>query len=83
MNIYIAFHTGLAIGFILGQLSDDIFPKSKPPHSSRNYLFDRNIISFRAGDIISLCPPLSITKDEIDFLIEALTSAIVKVEKEI
>ena len=42
MNIYIAFHTGLAIGFILGQLSDDIFPKPKPPHSSRNYLFDRN-----------------------------------------
>ena len=48
-----------------------------------NYLFERNIISFRAGDIISLCPPLSITKDEIDFLVEALTSAITKVEKEI
>jgi|TARA_B110000263_G_scaffold249644_1_gene267885 adenosylmethionine-8-amino-7-oxononanoate aminotransferase len=48
-----------------------------------NYLFDRNIITFRAGDIISLCPPLSITIDEIDFLVEALTSAITKVEKEI
>ena len=42
MNIYIVFHTGLVIGFILGRLSDDLFPKPKPksPHSSRNYLFD-------------------------------------------
>ena len=31
------------------------------------YLNERNIFTFRAGDIISLCPPLNINKDEIDF----------------
>ena len=47
------------------------------------YLNERNIFTFRAGDIISLCPPLNINKDEIDFLVEGLSSAISKIEKEI
>ncbi|NCG35191.1 MAG: aminotransferase class III-fold pyridoxal phosphate-dependent enzyme [Dehalococcoidales bacterium] len=71
------------------ELVQDKVNKTKIPLSYEiqkkipNYLFDRNIISFRAGDIISLCPPLSITKDEIDFLVEAITSAITRVEKEV
>ena len=47
------------------------------------YLNERNIFTFRAGDIISLCPPLNINKDEIDFLVEGLSSTISKIEKEI
>ena len=39
-------------------------------------LFDRNIVSFRAGDLISLCPPLSINKGEIDFIVAAIDSAL-------
>jgi len=46
------------------------------------YLNDSNIFTFRAGDIISLCPPLNINKDEIDFLVEGLASTIHKLEKE-
>jgi adenosylmethionine-8-amino-7-oxononanoate aminotransferase len=46
-------------------------------------LYDRKIVSFRAGDVISLCPPLSITKDEIDFIINVLDDAIGALEKEL
>ena len=48
-----------------------------------NYLLERDVISFRAGDVISLCPPLSINKDEIDFLVDALENSISKIEEEI
>ena len=47
------------------------------------YLNESNIFTFRAGDIISLCPPLNINKDEIDFLVEGLSSAISRIEKEV
>jgi adenosylmethionine-8-amino-7-oxononanoate aminotransferase len=47
------------------------------------YLNESNIFTFRAGDIISLCPPLNINKDEIDFLVEGLSSAISRIEKEL
>jgi len=30
-----------------------------------------------------LCPPLNINKDEIDFLVEGLSSAISRIEKEL
>ncbi|SVD60998.1 uncharacterized protein METZ01_LOCUS413852, partial [marine metagenome] len=48
-----------------------------------NYLLERDVISFRASDVISLCPPLSINKDEIDFLVDALKNSISKIEQEI
>ena len=71
------------------ELVSDKVNKTKIPISYEiqkkipNYLYDRNIISFRAGDIISLCPPLSINKDEIDFLVEAITNVITKVENDV
>ena len=37
-----------------------------------NNLFSNGIVSFRAGDVISICPPLSINKSEINFLVEGL-----------
>jgi adenosylmethionine-8-amino-7-oxononanoate aminotransferase len=46
-------------------------------------LYDRKIVSFRAGDVISLCPPLSINKDEIDFIVSALDDAIGQLEKDL
>ena len=46
-------------------------------------LFDRNIVSFRAGDIISLCPPLSINKDEIDFIVSAIDGALDELESDL
>lgn len=46
-------------------------------------LYDRKIVSFRAGDVISICPPLIITKDEVDFLVNALDETIGELEKEL
>jgi len=45
-------------------------------------LYEKKIISFRAGDIIAICPPLIITKDEVDFLVDALDETIGEVEAE-
>lgn len=46
-------------------------------------LYDHKLISFRAGDIISICPPLSISKDEVDFLISALDESLAELSKEL
>ena len=46
-------------------------------------LYERNLVSFRAGDIISICPPLSINKSEIDFLVATLDDAIGKLVKDL
>ena len=46
-------------------------------------LIERNIVSFRAGDVISLCPPLSINKDEIDFIVSAIDGALDALESDL
>lgn len=46
-------------------------------------LYDRKLVSFRAGDVISICPPLVINKDEVDFLVDALDDGIGQLEKDI
>ena len=46
-------------------------------------LYERNLVSFRAGDVISICPPLIIDRDEIDFLVDALDGALEQMSKEL
>ena len=46
-------------------------------------LYDRKLVTFRAADLISMCPPLSINKSEVDFMVEALDDAIAKLQKEL
>lgn len=46
-------------------------------------LFDRNMVSFRAGDVIAICPPLSISRDEIDFIVDAIDGALGELEGEL
>ncbi|MDP6667304.1 MAG: aspartate aminotransferase family protein [Dehalococcoidia bacterium] len=46
-------------------------------------LIDRKIVSFRAGDLISICPPLSISADEIDFVVDAIDGALGELESEL
>ena len=46
------------------------------------YLLDNGIISFRAGDVISICPPLSISKSEIDFMVDGIDLSIQKFVEE-
>jgi adenosylmethionine-8-amino-7-oxononanoate aminotransferase len=38
---------------------------------------------WRAGDVISLAPPLCITKDEVDYLVQQVDEVIGEVEKEL
>ncbi len=45
-------------------------------------LYERGLISFRAGNIISICPPLVINKEEIDFMIDSIDDAVKGIEKE-
>ncbi len=44
-------------------------------------IYKNKIVSFRAGDVISICPPLSIDKDEIDFLVSGLDESIKEISK--
>ena len=46
-------------------------------------LLKNGIVSFRAGDIISICPPLSINHSEIDFMVEGIESSIKSILKDI
>ena len=46
-------------------------------------LFDRQLVSFRAGDLITLCPPLSITSEEIDFVVDAIDGALAELESDL
>ena len=46
-------------------------------------LYERNLVSFRAGDLISICPPLSISKDEIDFMVSVIDEALTEIEKDL
>ena len=46
-------------------------------------LFENGIVSFRAGDVISLCPPLVVDKDEIDFIIDALDRSLTTLSRDL
>jgi adenosylmethionine-8-amino-7-oxononanoate aminotransferase len=41
------------------------------------------MVSFRAGDVITMCPPLSIKKDEIDFIVSAIDGALDELENDL
>ena len=43
-----------------------VWPSRLPP-----LLFENGLVTFRAGDVISLCPPLMVDKDEVDFIVDA------------
>ena len=43
----------------------------------------QSIISFRAANIISICPPLVISTDEIDQIVDGLDAAISQLEVEL
>jgi 4-aminobutyrate--pyruvate transaminase len=45
-----------------------------------NFLRDKGLLSYRAGDIISICPPLMINKDEVDFIVEGIKASIEDLE---
>ena len=46
-------------------------------------LFDNGVVSFRAGDVISFCPPLVVDKDEIDYIVDAVDRALATLSVEL
>ena len=46
-------------------------------------LFDKNIVTLRAADVITICPPLSINKSEIDFIVNAIDGALTELEQDL
>ena len=57
------------------------FPKEAALEKKLTPIFSRRRLLGRAGDIISLAPPLSITKDEVDLLVREVDGAIGEVEQ--
>lgn len=46
-------------------------------------IYDHGLVSFRAGDVIAICPPLIITEDEVDYLVNALDESLTVLEREL
>jgi len=46
-------------------------------------LAERGLTSFRVGNLISICPPLCIKKDEVDFMVDGIKAAVDTMEKEL
>ena len=44
------------------------------------FLRDKGLLSYRAGDMISICPPLMINKEEVDFIVEGIKASIEDLE---
>ena len=46
-------------------------------------LFENGVVSFRASDVISLCPPLVVDADEIDYIVDALDRSLTTLSREL
>ncbi len=46
-------------------------------------IYQHGMVTFRAGDVISLCPPLVINRDEIDYLVDVLDDSLTDLEREL
>ena len=44
---------------------------------------DNGLVSFRAGDVISLCPPLVVDKDDIDYIVDGLDHALTTLSRDL
>jgi len=64
-------------------------PKKKFPEEDNLYgimpklLKERGLLSYRAGDQISMCPPLGISKEEVDIIFNGIESTIIDFENKI
>ena len=80
------FHIGMliAVELVADRETKQSFPASAElAKRITPKLYDKKLVSFRAGDVISICPPLMVTRDEIDFLINVLDETIGEDESEL
>ena len=59
------------------------FPQEAQLSAKLSRIMDKNGLLGRAGDIISVAPPLTITKDEVDFVVQALDRTLEEVQTEL
>ena len=57
------------------------FPKGAELPKKINPLMDKYGLMGRAGDVISLAPPLCITRDEVDHLVKSVDSVLTELEE--
>ena len=70
-----------ALELVQDRTSKQRFPSSAQLSSRLpSMLYNRGIISLRAGDVITMCPPLIIEQSEADFLFDALDRTLFELE---
>ena len=70
------------VELVKNKKTKESFDESKNLYGIMPKLLKENgLLSYRAGDLISVCPPLLINKDEIDFIVEGIRSSILELEK--
>ena len=69
-----------AVEIVQDRDTKEKFPKEADISKKFNDAWNRHGLLGRAGDVISLAPPLCITKDEVDWLVKSVDDAITEVE---
>ncbi len=72
-----------AVEIVQDRDTKEKFPKEADISKKFNDAWNRNGLLGRAGDVISLAPPLCITKDEVDWLVKSVDDAITEVESQL
>ena len=84
-SVLCASATGLlaAVELVKDRDTKEKFPKEAKLGEKLNKIMNERGLLGRAGDIISISPPLCITKDEVDWLVQQLDEGIAEVESQL
>ena len=72
-----------AVEIVQDRDTKEKFPQEAQLATKLSRIMDKNGLLGRAGDIISIAPPLTITKDEVDFIVRAVDSTLEEVQREL
>jgi adenosylmethionine-8-amino-7-oxononanoate aminotransferase len=72
-----------AVEIVQDRDTKERFPEEAQLSAKLSRIMDKNGLLGRAGDIISVAPPLTITKDEVDFVVQALDRTLEEVQTEL
>ena len=72
-----------AVEIVQDRDTKERFPEEAQLSVKLTRIMERNGLLGRFGDIISIAPPLTITKDEVDFVVRAVDSSLEEVQTEL
>ncbi len=72
-----------AVELVKDRDSKERFPEEAQLSAKLTRIMERKGLLGRAGDIISIAPPLTITRDEVDFVVRALDETLEEVGREL